>query len=82
MRLAPSWAEAHFTLGRARAAVGDLEGAAAAFRQALALEPSNADAAEELGIVSERLQAETGAFRCCICVIWSLFVVRRSLLVG
>lgn len=41
LELAPDFAPAHALLGRAQAALGDREGAAAALRQALALEPED-----------------------------------------
>ena len=38
---APSWADAHFSLGKARREIGDRAGAAAAFRECLRLDPED-----------------------------------------
>jgi predicted TPR repeat methyltransferase len=41
LEIAPDWADGHAGIARARAAAGDLEGAAAAWRRVLALEPDD-----------------------------------------
>jgi predicted TPR repeat methyltransferase len=41
LEIAPNWADGHAGIARARAAAGDLDGAAAAWRRVLALEPDD-----------------------------------------
>jgi tetratricopeptide (TPR) repeat protein len=56
LRIKPDYTYAYLNLGRLLGNMGDLEGAIRAFNSALAIDPGNADARQELGRVYEYMR--------------------------
>jgi len=58
VELVPGWVKGHFRLGSVRESLGDLEGAGAAFRHALELDPDNGEVAARLASLEQSVGVE------------------------